>query len=106
VDVYIHFPIRLHSIVLNYISRGTALPLRVIELFLGLEGVALRGRQRGEDVGHLFEVTKMADVIKECQDRRRIVLPGYQPVDYQKVFSVKPRGTCYSRRPRVRCVTS
>jgi hypothetical protein len=27
VDLYIHFPIRLHGVVLNYLSTGTILPL-------------------------------------------------------------------------------
>jgi methyl coenzyme M reductase subunit C-like uncharacterized protein (methanogenesis marker protein 7) len=40
-------------------------------LLLGLERVALRGLQRGEDVRNISEVTKKTDVIKEFQDGRK-----------------------------------
>jgi hypothetical protein len=33
VDLYIHSPIRLHGVVLNYLSTGTTLPLPVMTVF-------------------------------------------------------------------------
>jgi hypothetical protein len=35
VDLYIHSPVRLHVVLLNYLSTGTTLPFLIIENYTG-----------------------------------------------------------------------
>jgi hypothetical protein len=39
VDLYVHFPIRLHGVVLNQLSTGSILPLSVGLLLMLTQGV-------------------------------------------------------------------
>jgi hypothetical protein len=55
VDLYIHSPIRLHGVVLNYLSTGTTLPLPYSDIGNRDSAVGIATDYRLDDRGADFE---------------------------------------------------